>query len=292
MIEKKKITLQFDSKLNKFNFVKFSNDKLIRDKKKFNALKTKIFNFFGFGIVLPPKTKGINFRKELERKTKLLLQDPNIIRTLKESEKSFLKNLDSNNKINDPSLKKRKPRESLFSDSNKKFFKHSKEDFIEPEFFKNRSKGFFWNHFYKIIDKIFIEPLLEQQYDPSYKFNSFGIMSDHLVSVTGRKIKSTLVESQFLLNLLEYKPVLDDIVFFDVVEPLFFNISKHKKVKKEIERNLDAFVKISYKDFVLTGACTYEELWFSLGFYYPLVKEIISRKVFNLVKKKIKSHAI
>lgn len=168
------------------------------------------------------------------------------------------------------------------------FFEFKKQTILNPEFYKMRKRSFFWDHFYNIVDQIFIDPILDEEVHKASKTNNAaGYMSDHFISISDRKIQQGMVESEFLLAIIKYKPVLFDLKINKIVNS-FADIKKlanNLKLKKAIERNLNLFINITYKDFLLTGACSYEQLWYSLGFYFPLLRMIIAHKLLYFIIK-------
>lgn len=171
-------------------------------------------------------------------------------------------------------------------DRNKSRYIKYREENLQSDFMKMRKKGFFWDNFYSVIDAIFMDPDHNNKQDNS---NVACLGFDHLISIINRKMP-TAIESIFLQNILTYKPLVKNFYLAEKADPLFFDLSKNKKFKKLIETNLEAFFKFSYKDLVLTNVCTYEQLWFSLGFYSPLIIDVISHKLFFLIKKKKKNY--
>jgi len=87
-------------------------------------------------------------------------------------------------------------------------------------------------------------------------------MSDHFISISNRKIKKGMIESRFLLSIIKYKPILFDLKIGKIVNSFedIRKLANNLRLKKTIERNLNMFIKLTYKDFLLTGACSYEQL--------------------------------
>lgn len=147
----------------------------------------------------------------------------------------------------------------------------------------------FLNSFYDFIDKIFTNTVSDKKSEEFPGIPSLETMNDPLISIINRKIVNHNVESLFLQSILRYKPLSKDLINFDKSDPAFFDLISNRNFKKLIEKNLDAFIKVSYKDFVLSGACSYEQLWFSLGYYSPLITSLLSKKIFMVLQKKKKN---